>query len=432
MSWLINFIYFCLAAIASPWLIYCAALKGKYRSGWGEKLWGRVPQRTGDAPCAWFHAVSVGEVNLLPGLVAEFRRRHPHWQCVVTTTTATGHELAQRKFPELTVCYCPLDFSWAVTEALRRIRPDLLVLAELEVWPNLLRLAHERGAKVAVVNGRLSHSSRRGYARLSFLLRPMFQSLDLVAAQSETYADGFCELGTPAENVHVAGSMKFDGAETNRNNAATQSLAELAGFKPSDTVLLAGSTQEPEESLALETFRQLADANPSLRLVLVPRHPHRFEAVAELLDRSGIAWTRRSDLEHGCTAKRVLLVDTIGELAAWWGTARIALVGGSMGRRGGQNMIEPAAYGAAVCFGPNTRNFRDIVAMLLEANAAEVVRDGSELTEFVRRCLDEPGYAAALGTAAQSVVLSQLGATEKTLTLLDLLCDGAQVRKCAA
>jgi 3-deoxy-D-manno-octulosonic-acid transferase len=327
---------------------------------------------------------------------------------------------------------------------MRRIRPDVLVLAELELWPNLIRTAKRRGAKVAVINGRLGEKSFRGYSRIRSLVAGLLRQIDLLAVQDETYAERFRRLGARPEMVRVTGSMKYDGAQTDRNNPATQRLARLAGFSDSDIVLLAGSTQEPEEAMVLETFRTLSPQWPQLRLVIVPRHPDRFEAVAKLLDLSGIAWQRRTALN--CEAAsgaadgvavqlqpqqvppqleaasgghvRVLLVDVVGELGAWWGTAQIAFVGGSLGSRGGQNMIEPAAYGAAVSFGPNTWNFRDIVAAMLDHEAAVVVGDGEQFASFVRRCLEHPDYAAALGGRAQSFVLSQLGATARTEAIL--------------
>lgn len=202
----------------------------------------------------------------------------------------------------------------------------------------------------------------------------------------------------------------------------------MAGFGDDDVVFLAGSTQEPEEAMALDAYRRLSPAWPRLRLVLVPRHPDRFEAVARLLDDSGIAWQRRTALETESRAaevepRAVLLIDVIGELGAWWGTARIAFVGGSMGNRGGQNMIEPAAYGAAVSFGPNTRNFQDVVSTMLARDAAVVVGNGDELTQFVRRCLEDPDSAVALGNRARTLVIEQLGATERTFRLLAELAD---------
>lgn len=423
MPYLLDLCYFTLLLVFSPWLIYQGLRKGKYREGFAAKLLGRVPERSGAGPCLWFHAVSVGEVNLLAPLLAQIRRRRPHWQCVVSTTTMTGFALAQKKYADLTVFYCPLDFSWATRAAMRRVRPTCLVLVELELWPNLIRAARRQGASVAIVNGRLSQRSYRGYRRLRPLVARLLRQVDLVAAQNEEYAQRFFELGAPSHRVRASGSMKFDGAQTNRRNPTTLALRELAGIQDSDVVFLAGSTQEPEEALALATFRALSSRFPQLRLVLVPRHPDRFPAVARLLEQSGLPWQLRSELQNPtkhspAQTPRILLVDAVGELGAWWGTAHIAFVGGSLGKRGGQNMIEPAAYGAAVSFGPNTRNFRDVVAQLLSAEAAVVVGDGDELTAWVGRCLEDRGYAESLGRRAQALVAAQLGATTRTLELL--------------
>ncbi len=246
-----------------------------------------------------------------------------------------------------------------------------------------------------------------------------------MAAQNAQYAERFLALGMPERRVHVTGSLKFDGAQTDRDNPRTRALRDRAGFGAEDVVFLAGSTQDPEERLAIEAYKELSCEFPRLRLVIVPRHPERFDEVAQMLSTSGLIWQRRSQWGNrgGNSQARVLLVDRVGELAAWWGTATIAYVGGSMGERQGQNMIEPAAYGAAVSFGPKTRNFRDVVAALLAGEAAVVVHDGAELTAFVRRCLEEPVFAAELGRRAASVVASQLGATARTIELLDALLE---------
>lgn len=427
MRYLLNLIYFAVLVAVAPWLVYRAVRQGKYREGYAEKLVGKVPRRSSDRPCLWFHAVSVGEVNLLAPLIRRIEQQHPDWQCVVSTTTRTGMALARKKYPGLSVFYCPLDFSWATARAMRRVRPDVLVLAELELWPNLIAAAKRAGAKVAVINGRLSENSYAGYRRIRPLLARLLGRLDLVAAQDATYAERFLALGARRSSVQSTGSMKYDGAVTDRQNRETQRLRELAGFADNDIVVLAGSTQEPEEEAAVEVFRRLSPRWPRLRLVLVPRHPERFEAVARMLDASGIAWQRRTELSHeeasvgAKSSARVLLVDVVGELGAWWGTAHIAFVGGSLGRRGGQNMIEPAAYGAAVSFGPNTRNFRDIVSAMLRRDAAVVVADVDALARFVANCLEHPKEAAALGRRAQELVLEQLGATERTLSLLEHL-----------
>ncbi|MCP3691068.1 MAG: 3-deoxy-D-manno-octulosonic acid transferase, partial [Planctomycetaceae bacterium] len=217
------------------------------------------------------------------------------------------------------------------------------------------------GIPVAIVNGRLSESSSRGYQRIGFLVKRLIASMDLVAVQNEEYAQRFRQLGANPGQLQVTGSLKFDGIDQDRGNSATQELASLAGITDQETVFLAGSTQYPEEQIALAVFQKLAKDYPQLRLILVPRHPERFAEVAALLDQQAADWQLRSELDPAATRPpaRILLVDAMGELAAWWGTARIAFVGGSLGKRGGQNMIEPAGYGAAVCFGPHTHNFRD-------------------------------------------------------------------------
>ena len=412
--WLLDVVYLVLMVAISPWLLWQSLRTGKYRQGLAAKFLGLVPHRPSDKPCVWLHAVSVGEVNLLVGLVAEIGRLWPDWECVVSTTTRSGFGLAQAQFPQLSVFYCPLDFSWAVRRALARIRPQMLVLAELELWPNLIRAARASGARVAVVNGRLSERSFRGYRRIRPLVAPTLRRLDLVAAQTSEYAERFLALGASHQAVRITGSIKFDGAESDRGNAQTVRLAELAGIGPDDVVFLAGSTQEPEEEFALETYRQCVARFPRLKLILVPRHPERFNRVAQMLTESGIAWCRRSQLDGQpqrgpAGGAGVLLVDRIGELRAWWGTAKIAFVGGSLTPRGGQNMIEPAAYGAAVSFGPATHNFRDVVALLLAAGAATVVRDGNDLTVFVTRCLERPEFAAQFGARARQIVAAQRG-----------------------
>lgn len=420
MSYLLNLVYLAVLVVASPYLLVQAIRKGKYREGFAAKFLGLVPRRTSGRKCVWLHAVSVGEVNLLAPLIQRIAREKPDWECVLSTTTMTGMALARKKYAGLTSFYCPLDFSWAVRTAMRRVRPDLMVLAELELWPNLIRAAEEVGAKVAIINGRLSEHSYRGYLWIRPFVSRVLNSVGLVAVQDETYAGRFRTLGARAAAVQVTGSMKYDGAQTDRQNAATLRLRQLAGLSAEDVVFLAGSTQEPEEAMALNVFRELTRGWPHLRLVLVPRHPDRFEAVARLLEQSGMAWQRRTQLGErgGHRRSQILLVDVVGELGAWWGTAQIAFVGGSMGNRGGQNMIEPAAYGAAVSFGPNTWNFRDVVATMLERQAAVVVQNEQELLAFVRRMLEEPDCAAELGRRAQALVAEQLGATERTLGLL--------------
>jgi 3-deoxy-D-manno-octulosonic-acid transferase len=449
ISWLLNVVYLAIIAVCSPLIMWQSLRTGKYREGFREKLLGLVPRREGNATCVWVHAVSVGEVNLIAILLRELRVAHPDWQFVVSTTSRTGYELARKKYADLSVFYCPLDFSWAVRNAMRRVRPTILVLAELELWPNLIKAAKDHGAQVAITNGRMSDHSFPGYRRIRPLVAAVLRQIDVIAAQNDESADRFRALGAPPERIVVTGSLKYDGAQTDRNNPRTRALRRLASIADDDIVFLAGSTQDPEEQNAIGIFRRLAPQHPRLRLILVPRHPERFDAVAKLLAASNLPWQRRTELANQPPAEpgaagvpcaqppnrsaisqppappgvsaHVLLVDTVGELGAWWGASHIAFVGGSFGDRGGQNMIEPAAYGAAVSFGPNTRNFRDIVAALTSADGAFVVQNAEQLEAFVRRCLTDPLYASAMGARAQRLVQSQLGATRRTVGLLESL-----------
>ena len=430
LGWTLNVAYLAVLCVALPWIVWSAVRHGKHREGFAAKFLGWTPRRAGNAPCVWLHAVSVGEVNLLATTIAELALQRPDWEIVVSTTTKTGYDLARKRYADRSVFYCPLDFSWATSWAMRRVRPTLLVLAELELWPNLIAAAKRQGAQVAIVNGRLSDNSFRGYRRLRPLVAFVLRQVDLVAAQNSETAERFRRLGARDAVVHATGSLKFDGAQTVRDNSRTTELCRLADISDRDVVFLAGSTQEPEEQYALQIFQRLAPQHPELKLILVPRHPQRFDDVAALLDASGVAWQRRSQLTGGnepsdkeSTAHqwRVLLVDTIGELGAWWGTTAVGFVGGSFGSRGGQNMLEPAAYGVATCFGPNTWNFRDIVAQLLAADGAEVVQSPAEFEAFVRRAIESPEFGRQFGERAQRLVLSQQGATRRTIELLGSL-----------
>jgi 3-deoxy-D-manno-octulosonic-acid transferase len=430
---MLNPFYLLIVIAALPWVAW-RGLAGRrpVASPWQRFTGGVSELPEAETRCRiWLHGVSVGEVALLSSLAAELSREAAsdgrEVECVISSSTTTGLAVARSRFAPELVFPCPLDFSWAIRRVLNRVRPRLLVLGELELWPQLLHITAARGIPIAVVNARMSERSFRGYSRLGWLARRMLSRLSVVIARSREDAERFRSLG--AEEVIVAGSMKYDGARGDRSSDSVRKVAELAGITAEDVVFLAGSTQAPEESLAIETFRRLSASRPALRLILVPRHAERSDEIAGLLSASGVAWQRRSRLEMDGPdlAARVLLVDVTGELAAWWGTAAIAFVGGSLdGKRGGQNMLEPSAYGAAVCFGPYTRNFQSEVAGLLASDAARVVHDQRELEAFVRWGVDEPAARQAMGRRAAEAVAAGRGATALTtgrlLALLPASC----------
>jgi 3-deoxy-D-manno-octulosonic-acid transferase len=426
MAFVFNAAYILALLLLSPWLVYKSVTTGKHRRGLWRKFRGDAYLRRDDAPCAWFHGVSVGEVHLLQQVVRGFHQRRPSWACVISTSTDTGFDEARKRFPDLPVFYWPLDFSWAVRRALRRVNPSLILLGEGELWPNFLSAAKKRGVPVVLVNGRLSPRSLSNYRRLSMVGRRILSPIDLILAQNEDYAAAYRALGAEPTRVRVTGSVKYDGVQSDRRNPATQKLARLLKVHQDDLVWIAGSTQEPEEEYVLSIFRKLRQQYSKLRLFLVPRQKERFDEVAALLHRQDEPFVRRSLLTAAAINHRtVVLVDTIGELGALWGLADVAYVGGSLdGRRGGQNMIEPAAYGAAVVFGPHVWNFRETASRLVTARAAFQVANAAELEAVVRRLLGDAAERERLGAAARDFVRLQQGATERTLDHLDsMLAD---------
>lgn len=420
MPSLLNAIYLLALVVLSPWFLYKALTTGKYRRGLSRKLTGNTALEPGNRPRAWFHGVSVGEIHLLQPVVRRFRERHPGWECVLSTTTDTGFSEARKRFPDLAVFFWPLDFTWATRRALRQVNPSLIVLAEGEFWPNYLHAAAGRGVPVVVINARMSPRSYRHHQWLGFLTRPLWSHLAAVAAQTEDYAHCYRALGVPTERVHVTGSVKFDGVTGDRAQPRTAELGRLLAVTPGQLIWIAGSTQDPEERIVLAIYGRLKRRHPELRLFLVPRQRERFEPVARLLAQSGVRYVRRSALaEPVGDPTAVVLVDTIGELGALWGLADVAFVGGSLdGKRGGQNMIEPASYGAAVVFGTHVWNFRETAARMLAAGGAMQAADAAQLESHVSALCSDAALRRQLGTAAVDFVRKQQGATDRTVEVL--------------
>jgi 3-deoxy-D-manno-octulosonic-acid transferase len=312
--------------------------------------------------------------------------------------------------------------------ALRRVRPALIMLVELELWPNLLRLAHGRGIPVVLVNGRLSERSYRGYRWLKPLLSHCLKTLEVVCAQNDEYRERFVALGADPLRTVTTGSIKFDGVRCDRNDPAVVTLLRQLPLSGGGSLWIAGSTHAPEEEIVLGIYERLLRKHSGLRLMLVPRHAERFDEVSRLVRQRGFfVWERASgktlepESAAGATSAQpvVLLLNTLGELSAAWGCADVAFVGGSLTPRGGQNMIEPAAYGVPTIVGPNTANFRQIVEALIAAEALTVVKDEAELESLLDAFLSSPESAQEQGARGRSFVLTQQGATERTLSHIE-------------
>jgi 3-deoxy-D-manno-octulosonic-acid transferase len=400
---------------------------GKFSEGLGERL-GKVPSqlRRQAGPAIWVHAVSVGEVLAVTELVGELRRRFPQHRTVVSTTTTTGQNLAKRNFGDKSVFYFPLDFSFAIRPYLSMLQPELIVLAETEFWPNFLRLAHKSGARVAVVNARVSDRSWPGYQRLRRILVKVLRNVDLFLAQTEEDAHRLCDIGAAEERVQVSGNLKFDVAASALPAivASLRSTFQQAGAGP---VIVCGSTVGEEEGLLLRAFENVLASHPRAVMILAPRHPERFGEVGQLLDQLGIRFWRRSLWSGDPIVGGVFLLDTIGELASLYALGDVAFVGGSLVPRGGHNIIEPAQYGVPIMVGNHTENFRDIVGLFQRQDAVRVVGP-AEFPLVLMDLLSNESERVALGRRGAEALRSQMGATERTVKALEELLQSTSDR----
>jgi 3-deoxy-D-manno-octulosonic-acid transferase len=413
---------YALALIFSlPYWLVGMLRDGKYRAGLKERL-GFVPQRL-KLPdeiekSIWIHAVSVGEVLAMTSLLAALQAESSGMRVFVSTTTLSGQQLARDRFGESNVFYLPLDLPHSVSAFMRVIRPAMLVMAETEFWPNLLRLAKESGAHVVVVNARISDRSLPGYKRFRFLLHRALQCVDMFLAQTQTDCERLITIGAAPDRVTVAGNLKFDikaPAESGLSRALRHVLA------PEQRVLIFGSTVEGEEALLISCFKAVLRDVPQALIILAPRHPERFDAVAELLRTSGVSFWRRSAWNSAPLVGGVLLLDTIGELASVYSLADIAVVGGSFVPRGGHNILEPAQFAKPIIIGPHYQNFRDIVLAFLAHDAVRVVQ-APQLPETVLQLLQSPHESERLGSRAWHVIQGGRGSTQRTAqTLRELL-----------
>jgi 3-deoxy-D-manno-octulosonic-acid transferase len=408
--------------LSLPYWLFQMLRHGKYRRGFGERL-GSVPARlrlpVNTDQVIWVHAVSVGEVLAVAGLVEELQRRLGKQKIFISTTTDTGQALARKRFGDERVFYFPMDFAFAIRSWLKALHPQLVVIAETEFWPNFLRLAHSSGARIAVVNARISDRSWPRYRRLHGLMRKLLACVDLFLTQTEEDAARLRHIGAAPERVHIAGNLKFD-IPAPAASAILERLRDSFTASNAGPVLVCGSTVEGEEALLISAFENVLGKYPRAVIILAPRHPERFPAVAELLEQTAIRFYKRSAWNGEALAGAVLLLDTIGELAPLYALADIAFVGGSLVPRGGHNIIEPALHGAAIIVGQHTENFREIVSLFQRRDAVRIA-DAAELPTVLMELLAKDVERKALGQRAAETIRLQRGATLRTADELQRL-----------
>lgn len=430
-----SFVLALAAVVSFPYFLVQGLRRGKYLGSFRARL-GRLPEAAhsgGDA--IWLHAVSVGELLACRGLAAGLKQRFPHRPLLVSTTTDTGFRTARQRLQtgELkadAVFYCPFDFRFAVRRVLGQVQPSLLLVAETEFWPNLFREASQAGVRVVVMNARVSDRSYPRYRLFRFFFQDVLNRASLLLAQSELDGQRLRQLGAEPGRVRVTGNLKYDQPAPAPvpgwlDRQVTRWAAQGA--------LLAGSTAAGEEEIVLAAFERLRQQRPALRLILAPRRPERFEEVARMAEARGLRVARRSQFVPAPDAEvdrdaAVLLLDTVGELGAFYRYATVAFVGGSLVPHGGQNILEPAQFARPIVVGPYMHNFREVTRAFRQAGALRQVASGSELAGALEELFRDPAAAAAMGDAARRLLDANRGATERVLeAVAELLPEAEQV-----
>lgn len=414
--WLFNFAYLWVACWIWPWFLYKAATTGKYRAGLAQRM-GKLPPRADSRPSIWVHAVSVGELLQVRPLLAALKEKHPGHDIVITYTTKTAAEIASRDFNDYYHCYSPVDLSWVVAKFFRVLRPELLILVELELWPNWLMHAKRTGVPVLLANGRISENSFGNYRRFKWLLQPAYDAIKVWAMQDDTYAERARVLSDDSgSKVEVAGNLKYDSLKGEPDSDRLSFFRNIFNLSDDKPVLVCGSTHPGEHEILVDMLPRL-----NCRCVIVPRHPERYESVRELLNKAGIPWVNRSDLsaEKPADENAVILLDTMGELSHVYAVADVVFIGGSLIPHGGQNMAEPVALGKATLFGPHTHNFKATVRELKECKGAIEVQNGAELEQEIKSLLADENTREAIGKAGQARLLASRGAMKRYLELVE-------------
>jgi 3-deoxy-D-manno-octulosonic-acid transferase len=417
-----------------PYFIYQAIFNRKYVGALGQRL-GLLPEAppnglndkwgSGLRPAIWIHAVSVGETLAAKPLIAALRARFPQYRLVISTTTATGQAVARSRVTEADeVCYFPLDWSFSARRALDAIRPRVVILMESELWLNFLSECKTRGIPVIVANGRVSDRSFRRSRKFGFFVRRLYGLVTRFAMQSRLDADRAIGLGAPADRVAIAGNLKFEIGDVNDSPKIAEAAKTFAlGSTP---LVIAGSTTDGEEEMVVAAFEELRKETgfKRVRLLIAPRHPERFDVVARSLKSSGLRVARRSSPEGDCGAADVILLDTVGELAALYRFASAVFVGGSLVPKGGHNVLEPALYAKPIVVGPHMENFREIATefhrrgALLQLRGADPRALTAGLRDAFARLLSDKNYAETLGSNARRAIDENRGATARTVEII--------------
>jgi 3-deoxy-D-manno-octulosonic-acid transferase len=401
-------------------------LKRKFHPGFLQRL-GVINVALKARPI-WVHAVSVGEAKACEHLITGLRKLYPGRPIAISTVTPTGNKIAKGlATQDDLVFYLPLDFSFIVRRVIRKIDPELFIIAETEIWPNLISCIHEQGVPVITVNARISDRSFKGYSMVKPLIRPILKMVDLFCVQTWDDAQRLLSLGVEEGKIRITGNMKYDYAVPEKGGLPDH-RSELK-LNERDILFVAGSTHPGEEEALLKIYKDLLPGFPDLRLLIAPRHPERSGEIGALVNKSGFEpqFASKLDLSGDIhNARTVFILDTIGELTGFYAAADIVFVGGSLVKKGGHNILEPAAFAKPILFGPHTFNFKDMASLFVKNKGAIAVRDAPSLKENVSYLLKNIPEAIKLGRRARELLLQNRGATRKNLDCIAVFLTGGK------
>lgn len=414
-----NFSLLLLALLMLPKLLWQWCVRGKYRQSLKTRLGISLPSFTPKKgqEVIWIHAVSVGETRAVIPLFRSIRAAYPNSAILISSTTETGRAEAMRSMPEADVhFFLPFDFSWTIRRLILQFKPTRLILCESDFWYHLLKIAKEKGAKVHLVNGKVSKRSCQRFKTFSFFTRKLFAHFDCLCLQSERYRERFSSMGIPNEKIHVTGNLKFDLQEKKMETSEKTTFKESLGITPSDRILVVGSTHAPEEDRILSVLSSVWKKIPDLKVILVPRHPERFNEVAHLLAQKAMAFCRFSEKRNA--GERLILIDRMGKLNSCYQIADIAIVGGSYTSHvGGHNIFEPIAFGVPVFFGPHMHSQPDLEEIVLTSGSGKQVNI-EQLYGNLIEVLEKPEIRHQYIHACHHLAQSVKGATERTFAHL--------------
>jgi len=417
MRYLYSLLFYLLLPAVLARLIWRGLKAPDYLNFWRQRV-GYGPVLSGDADVIWIHAVSAGETIAAVPLIRRLQSRYPDRRFVVSNMTPTGAERTRTLLGNSVIqCYAPYDLPGMVKRFLRRVKPSLLLIIDTELWPNIIHYCNNMGVKTILVNGRLSADSARGYGRIGRLTRSMLNEMTLIASQTRQQGDRFLDLGLPAQKLGVTGSIKFDLSVPDNLAGRCEFLRlKLGGDR---LIFVAASTHQGEDEIILESFQQLRKKYRQLLLVIVPRHPERFDVVVNQAASCGFKTVRHTE-EVNCDAETdVVIVDVMGELIYFYAVADFAFVGGSLVPVGGHNMMEAAAFELPIVMGPHVQNVDDIAGLFVEAGGMIIVKDTESLVQAIERLCADENYRHKMGTAAATVMRENRGSLDRVMQLIE-------------